>query len=247
MTYPADHGPAAPDPPQYGPQYPQYGPQYPQEPQYGPQYPQTPPYAPQPYPYAAYPVAGQPGPPRKRNLIWIWIAAGVVAAVAVALLVVFLNRDKHPAEEKTAGRSLTAPASFDGYRLLSGYDTATLRRQLGSSLGSLGSSADKVAKDATIAVYAKPGVSRPQFVLLAFPVEDIPRFKDEVKDIGLDAAVKKFIGGIGTGIAGSSGSVSGKASPSIPDRAVARCGVSRSARQRPRSACAAGATGRTSR
>jgi hypothetical protein len=228
MTYPADHGPGAPNSPAYPPQspypqspypqspYPQSPyPQspYPQDPQYPryaehpqeSQYPQQ-----QPYPYPAYPVAASGGPPpRKRNLVWIWVAAGVAAAVAVALLVVFLNRDKHPGEQQTAGRSLTLPASFDGYQRLSGYDTATLRNQLATQLASLGGSARKVAKDATIAVYAKPGLSRPQFVLLAFPVADVPRLQDEVKDIGLDAAVKKFLGGIGTGIAGTGGPVSG--------------------------------------
>jgi hypothetical protein len=46
-------------------------------------------------------------------------------------------------------------------------------------------------------------------VLLAFPLADIPQLQDQVKDEGLDAAVRKFVGGIGGGVAGSGGSVSG--------------------------------------
>ncbi|HEU5268196.1 MAG TPA: hypothetical protein VFU35_15915 [Jatrophihabitans sp.] len=209
MTYPADRGPAGPDQPDYPPQ-PQYP--YPQEPAY-PQQPAYPGYPTDGYPPAQYPPAGYPGepgpPPRRRTPVWIWVAVGVAATVAVALLVVFVTRDKHPGEQKTAGRSLHPPASFDGYQRMSGFDTTALHDQLGRELKSLGASASKVAKDAVIAVYAKPGASRPQFVLLAFPLADIPDLQDQVKDVGLDAAVRKFMSGISGGVTGAGGSVNG--------------------------------------
>jgi hypothetical protein len=76
-----------------------------------------------------------------------------------------------------------------------------------------------------IAVYARPGVSRPQFVLLAFPVADVREFQNEVRDLSVDAALRKFMGGVAGGIAGPglTAAGSGRAVDAGPLGGAMRC------------------------
>jgi hypothetical protein len=83
-------------PPYQPPNQPPYQPGYPQTPPYG--YPQTPPpgYPPAYGPAYGYPPAysppgsrPQPGPPRRRRLLWTWIGFVGATVVAFALFAAF--------------------------------------------------------------------------------------------------------------------------------------------------------------
>lgn len=100
---PYGHGPGQPDP--YGQQYEV---SYPTGPSYGPQYGGQP--GPQPGPYGGQPGPGGYGPPPQRSKLPIWIATGLVVALAAGLGLFFLLRDDDSGNGTEAGSSTTVSA-----------------------------------------------------------------------------------------------------------------------------------------
>jgi hypothetical protein len=203
--------------PQYGDQPPQYPPAQPygqQPPQYGQPYGQQ--YAPgQAYPGAPWAPAEQPKSSKKK---WIVVVAAVVVAaiVAVILVAAFSNSDSHKSEEKTAGRSVALPASFDSYNKISSLDTDSLKTQIAGQLSALGAGAS-AADNAKVGAYSTSGAV-PQVIFLGFRVQDVPKLQSQLKDIGTAAAVKQFTDGVSKGVTGQGGQAGGSAKSYDPGK-----------------------------
>jgi hypothetical protein len=190
--------------PQYGEQ--QYGqPQYGQQQPYGQQYPGGTPWQPVEQPKS-----------RKKTWIAIVVAAVVVLAVVITLVAVLGSSDSHKSEEKTAGRTVSLPATFDSYKKITSINTDALKTQIAGQLSSLGAGAN-AADDAKVGAYSTSGAV-PQVIFLGFLVKDVPKLQSQVKDIGTSAAVKQFTDGVAKGVTGQGGQSAGTAKSYAPGK-----------------------------
>jgi hypothetical protein len=132
------------------------------------------------------------------------------------LIAVLGNSDSHKSEEKTAGRSVSLPASFDSYTKVSSLDTDSLKTQIAGQLSALGAGAS-AADNAKVGAYSASGAV-PQVIFLGFRVQDVPKLESQLKDIGTAAAVKQFTDGVSKGVTGQGGQSSGGAKPYEPGK-----------------------------
>jgi hypothetical protein len=220
--YPAPQPPyPAPQPPYPAPQPPYPAPQ----PPYGTP-PQQPPFGtpPQPGYGTPQPPYGYPGlsqlptsaPPRRKGLIIALCLVGVAVLIVAGLAAIGLASGKKDKAVSGPPRTMTVPASSNGYMLMSGNVADRVAEEMKSSMTSKSNPGGNTFSNAKIGIYTKGSADQPSMIFLGLSAADTPAFAKELKNRSQSAEVDTAF--IGAGIKDT------KDFPAGPLGGVMRCG-----------------------